>query len=373
MTTAVLHITPGLMIGGGQRIALDVVQELSRRSGFQARLCVLGPSNGLFAPAAPVYIDYTGPYNDLRVMTRAAMDLRDVLDEVRPDIVHTHAWELDLLCAAALPGRHVAHVAHIHDLRHWLESRRFRHAITRGVTRFCRLVSGARYIAVSEFVRGAIHRRMGWNGTLVSVVHNGVDAARFDCDASAGLEPVGSTPAPATVGVAARLETGKGIDVLLRAWQRVVVRHPAARLRIAGVGQLQSDLVALAERLELGERVEFTGFVANMPAFYRSLDIFVLPSVASEGMPMTVLEAMASRKPVIATRVGGTAEQIIHGQSGLLVQANDVDSLATAISDLLDDTACAKAMGRIGRQRVDQRFSTRAMVDRIVEVYRGLK
>jgi glycosyltransferase involved in cell wall biosynthesis len=372
MPLRVLHITPGLMIGGGQRIALDIVREMDRRPELAARLCVLGPPNDFFASASPVYVDYAGPYNDLRVMTRAALNLRKVLDTIRPDIVHTHAWELDLMCAAAMAGRDVAHVAHIHDLRHWLESKRFRHALTRAMTRVCRRMSCARYVAVSEFVRDAIHRRLGFNGTLVSVVHNGIDPAKYGGHMPEPDDPPSSTDAPCTVGAASRLASGKGIEVLLRAWQLAAARHGGARLRIAGTGELRPDLLKLAARLGLDDQVEFVGFVADMPGFYRSLDVFVLPSVAAEGMPMTVLEAMASQRPVVATRVGGTVEQVVDGECGLLVPPDDPTALAQAIIALLDDRLLRQTMGRRGRERVAGHFSTQAMVDGVVSIYRAL-
>jgi glycosyltransferase involved in cell wall biosynthesis len=132
---------------------------------------------------------------------------------------------------------------------------------------------------------------------------------------------------------------------------------PPFELRLAGEGHLRARLEEQAARLGIADRVRFLGLVADMPAFYQGLDVFVLPSVSTEGLPLTVLEAMASGLPVVATTVGGTPEAITDGESGLLAPPGDAGALAVALRRVLDDEALRGRLGAAAREAVLARFT----------------
>ena len=151
------------------------------------------------------------------------------------------------------------------------------------------------------------------------------------------------------VGVAAVLEERKGHRVLLEAARRLKEQGCQISYRLAGEGSLKESLEEMTLRLGLKEDVHFLGFVADMPGFLASVDVVVLPSLF-EGLGVSVLEAMAAGKAVIASRVGGLPELVVDAATGLLVEPRDVAGLANAIAKLARDRTLIRRHGR-KRQR----------------------
>jgi glycosyltransferase involved in cell wall biosynthesis len=166
-----------------------------------------------------------------------------------------------------------------------------------------------------------------------------------------------------------RLSPEKDVTTLLKAAALVVERHPSFRLQIAGAGPCGVELAALAGSLGLMDRVEFLGDVSDVPALLARASLFVLPSV-TEGLPLTVLEAMACGLPVVATRVGGTPEAVADGVSGLLVPPREPGLLAGAILRVHGDAGFAAQMGLAGHQRAKAQFDVRTMVSRYESLYK---
>lgn len=186
----------------------------------------------------------------------------------------------------------------------------------------------------------------------LAVIPNGIDTSRF-----AYLGPAAGGPVVA-VG---RLVPAKGTDTLLRAVAVVTRQRPNFRLEIAGDGPIRPELEQLAADLGLGAAVRFLGNVRDVPALLARASAVALPSL-SEGISLTLLEAMARGLPVVATRVGGTPEVVADGTTGLLVPPADPDRLAAALLDVWPVTERSCAMGRAGRERVERTFDVRRMV-----------
>jgi glycosyltransferase involved in cell wall biosynthesis len=148
----------------------------------------------------------------------------------------------------------------------------------------------------------------------------------------------------------------------------VAARHSAFRLLIAGDGGNRSELAALAESLSLGNRIEFLGDVSDVPALLRRASMFVLPSL-TEGLPLTVLEAMATGLPVIATRVGGTPEVVDDGTTGLLVDPREPEQMARAMMRIFECPELGRRLGDAAHLRVAEHFDVREMVSRYESLY----
>jgi glycosyltransferase involved in cell wall biosynthesis len=236
-------------------------------------------------------------------------------------------------------------------------------------------------IAVSR----AIVRKLedeGRVGAPVSLIYNGVDMQRYDHqEACCTLREEYDIPEGAPiVGVIARLEPEKGHPTLLEAWTRVLASVPDAHLLIVGEGSRREALEAQAASLgllgsdpakprsELGRRVIFTGRRDDVPAVTAALDVAVLPSYR-EAQGLSILEAMAISRPVVASAVGGIPEMIEDGRSGLLVPPHDRDALARAVMRLLLDHQYADLLGRAGRDLVHERFCVELMVRAIESIY----
>jgi glycosyltransferase involved in cell wall biosynthesis len=205
-------------------------------------------------------------------------------------------------------------------------------------------------------------------------VPNGILADRFSVDpakAAARRAELGIAPEETVVVTVARLVWFKGLDTLIDAAARLGPAWPRLRLVIVGDGPLRAPLEQrVAERGLIG-RVIFTGERVDVPEILGAADIFALPSV-SEGMPISILEAMAARLPVVATSVGGIPELVVPGETGLLAPARDAGRFAAALETLVAAPELRRACGAAGRERLDRMFSSFAMVERTASIYAGL-
>ncbi len=228
-----------------------------------------------------------------------------------------------------------------------------------------------RVIAVSEALRRELIRKEGLPADKVTTIYNGIDPG---CVPSPGERrkalcrlglPFGKGK---LVGTVARLAPQKGVTYFLRAAAMLVKDYPVNFL-IVGDGPLRRQLQKEAASLGLENRVLFTGERDDVPVILAALDVFVLPSL-TEGFPFTILEALAAARPVVATRVGGVPEIITDNLTGLLVEPGDPAALALAIARLLGDREKALSLGRLGQERIREKFTDRQMVQRVEEEYR---
>jgi len=165
------------------------------------------------------------------------------------------------------------------------------------------------------------------------------------------------------------MEKVKRLDVLLRAFAQVLARHPRARLLMIGEGELRPELEALATSLGVSRAVIWPGFRRDIPRLLAAMDVYVQPS-ANEGLPLSILEAMAAGKPIVATRIKGVVELIEHEVTGLLVSLGNREALVAAILRLLEDGSLAERVGRVARSRVADRFGLQRMVKAYDALYR---
>ncbi len=171
-----------------------------------------------------------------------------------------------------------------------------------------------------------------------------------------------------------RVVVEKGFDVALAAFARLAPRYPTARLTVAGDGPARADLERQVAALGLADRVEFTGWVLpeDVPALIDAATVVVMPSRWREPFGLVALEAGLMTRPIVATRVGGLAEVVAHGETGLLVENEDSEGLADAIGSLLDHPTLASALGQAGRRRAQERFNAERFVDAHETLYRRL-
>ncbi len=221
-----------------------------------------------------------------------------------------------------------------------------------------------RLIAVSKAIEHKLVDE-GRTSVPVTLIYNGVDLQRYDHQEPCCTLPeeYGMEPGSQIVGVVARLEPEKGHPTLLEAWPQVLRAVPDAYLLVVGEGSRRDALEAQARELRIAHRVVFTGRRDDVPAVTAALDVAVLPSYR-EAQGLTILEAMALSRPVVASNVGGIPEMIEDGVTGLLVPPHDPDALAAAIVRLLRDHSYADILARAGHDLVHDRFCIELMVRR---------
>lgn len=204
------------------------------------------------------------------------------------------------------------------------------------------------------------------------VIHNGLDLERFQEGKHNRSVQRSNADGGITIGVLANLRPEKGHSVLLNAVRQLAGCGYDVRLLIAGNGPMKQSIEHGIATLSLSKRVQMVGAVKDVPAFLRTIDIAVLPSLSNEGFPNAVMEAMAASLPVIATDTGGTTELVVEGETGLIVQPGDVDELANAIAKLCRDSELRRKMGEAGYYRIIQHFTTERMVKQFEKLFISL-
>jgi glycosyltransferase involved in cell wall biosynthesis len=296
-----------------------------------------------------------------RSAAHGILEFYRLLRTERPAVFHAHMnWPF--ACARALALAALARIpavtATLQVFPRTLEpARRYKQQIAwSGVDRF---------LAVSDHVADGLTRVFGIASLKVRVVRNGIVIATYQCPAKASLRAsLLKGPQRGLVLTVGRLHEQKGHRYLLEAATKV----PNATFVFAGDGPLREDLEAQARTLNLGDRVVFLGHRDDVAELLAACDIFVLPSLF-EGYPLSVMEAAAAGKPIVATNVGGTDEAIQSGENGLLVPSADPDALAQAINDLLRDPIRAEQLATSAKLRAQTEFSADTMWLRTVAIY----
>ncbi|MGH7490437.1 MAG: glycosyltransferase, partial [bacterium] len=228
-----------------------------------------------------------------------------------------------------------------------------------------RMVVGAR-----ENVDTFVHQ-MGRAERKFTVIPTGIDLQKFRPDRfpSPVREEFGYSPDVPVIGMISRLsEERKGASGFLEMAAQVATAFPKCAFLIVGDGKLRPQLEQQARRLGIAGRVTFTGWRTDAPEIHAGLDVFVMPSLF-EGGPTTVLEAMASGKPVVATSVGMVPEVIADRHDGMIVPPGDSNALAVAVSELLANAGLRMDLGAQARVKAERSLSIDRMVERYLEVF----
>jgi len=282
-----------------------------------------------------------------------------------PDLVHTHLPRADLVGAfVRAAGVRVPWVSSVHGIY----SRSWRGKWSLPLFSLLWRRADA-VIAISYAVRDWLVKEHQVPPGKVHVVHYGIEPDRF---VSLGEAKTGEGDCP-VIGTIGRLEPWKGHETLIRAMPLVLMRHPQARLRIAGHDPwgYSGSLRRLIESLGLEEKVELLGFVEDIPSFLRGINVFAFAS-RSEGFGQVVIEAMAAGKPVVASRIAPLTEIVVDGETGFLVPPDDPEAFAEAISQVLADREKAYKMGNQGQRRVREVFSVEIMARKTIDIYTNL-
>jgi glycosyltransferase involved in cell wall biosynthesis len=351
----IMEIISGTAVNGAAVNCRDIARALAARGHELTVVC---------RPGAWIGDQFAGTSVDVvesSLKRWPADELRRIAGEVRErrvQLVHTHMSSANFFgvllrrlfgipaCVATAHNRHLQ--------LHWMFN--------------------DRVIAVSEATRAYHHRVNLVPNRRIDVVHNFIDTDRFTKEAGRRRDAVrqefGIGEGQSWIGVIGDVIPRKGMLYLVRALPDIVRAVPDVRLLCAGHAQdaYASEVRAVAESEGVADRIDWAGPRSDIDAILHAIDVYVLPSL-EESLPLSILEAMASGRPVVATSVGGIPECVVDGVTGRLVVPGKPEPLAAAIVDLLRNPTLRDAFGEAGRQRVTERFSTRSQVDRIEQIF----
>jgi glycosyltransferase involved in cell wall biosynthesis len=349
----VAHVSMGLDVGGQERLLVEFAKHAERARFDLIFISLTG--RGKLARTIedlgwPVFALEEGPGLRPGMVFRLARLFR----RMSVDVVHTHDDKPLLYgCVAVrLAGvRRNIHTQH-HGLLPQMTPRQ------RKLTAWAGRLADS-FVCVSQ--DGARHmEETGLPARSITTLWNGIDLERYPHK--------GPRAGGAAVAVA-RLSPEKDIANLLRAVALVIPSAPDFRLEIAGDGPLYAELRQLTTKLHLEKQVCFLGEVDNVPGLLERAGLFVLPS-RTEGISLTILEAMACGLPVVATAVGGNPEVVLPGVTGLLAPAGDPVALAKCLLQFWKNPEEGRLMGNAGRRRVETQFDIRVMLARYERLYR---
>lgn len=374
----VVHIIYALGTGGLENGLVNIINRSPPGRYRHAIICLTGAERfaaRLTAPGVEVVELHKQPGHDPAVYWRLWRELR----RLRPAIVHTRnlaALETQIL-GLLMPGCKRVHGEHGRDVSDLDGSNRKYQLLRRGLAPLIH-----RFIAVSRDLADWLRHSVAIPASKVTQIYNGVDYARFSArNGGAAPLPAGVPTAflPATgrvvIGTVGRLAAVKDQQLILTAVADLLTHRPALRAQLRclliGDGPERAALEQRIRTLALQDCVWLAGDRDDIPGLLRCMDIFVLPSLG-EGISNTVLEAMATGLPVIATRVGGNPELVDDGVTGTLIPVGDGASLARAIARLVDDPDARAAMGQAARQRIARDFDWERTVANYLQVYDDL-
>jgi glycosyltransferase involved in cell wall biosynthesis len=283
------------------------------------------------------------------------------------DLIHSHTWGTDFYGYWASKILGVQMITTIHNRYYISEkwSRRISYKV---------LISQIeKIVAVSEDIQGLLREELKLKPEKITLIYNGIDTQRYGYgfDLRVLRQELGLSKEELIIGNVGNLREVKDHRTLILAFHKVSSLFPLSKLLIVGEGEMRADLQKLSAQLGLENRILLLGHRLDVPRILCLLDIFVLSS-RSEGCSISLLEAMASGKPVIATRVGGTPELVLEGKTAFLVPSAEPDELGERMVYLLNHEELRRAMGEEGKKRVKEKFSRETMLRNYEEIYQRI-
>jgi glycosyltransferase involved in cell wall biosynthesis len=361
----VMHVVLSLDVGGLERVVLSLISRAASLGQIPSVLCL--ERRGDLADeceklGAPVHCVNKPPGLRMGIVAPIADHLR----QIRPDVIHTHQIAALLYAGRASRRGGIGTVVHTEHGKNY--GRRFRtRMLGRWAARYAK-----RFFCVSSDIAAEVAEWRVVGSAKLSVVRNGIDMEEVDPAHSAAVRAEMGIPlGAAVIGTVGRLSDVKRQDVLIRGLARLRRQNADVHLLLVGDGPRRGDLVKLAWKLGLADAVHFAGYQNHPQRYLAAMDVFALSS-DSEGMPLSVLEAWAARRPVVAYHVGGLPEIVEQRRSGILVPAGHETELAAAMLEVISNPKLAAELAAEGRRRVESEFSLTRTAQRYDNEYRSL-
>jgi glycosyltransferase involved in cell wall biosynthesis len=360
----VLHLTETWNTGGAENVFISLVDNLDK-TRYKSVVCLLRDGwlktqldrRGVETLVLPQHQSFDFPwlYQLIKLLRRRSID-----------VMHTHEFAMNVYGSLLSRITGIPIVTTVHGKNYYCEKLRrrlgYRFAARQSIM-----------VAVSDDLKRFLTESVRIRSEYVRVVPNGIDLNRYainDVDNTVRKE-LGINAGRPVIGTVGNLFAVKGQIYLVKACQIVANTIPDFVLLVAGEGEELAVLREEARNLGIQENVKFLGFREDVPSLLQAIDVFVLPSL-SEGLPLSVLEALALQKPVVASDVGGIPEVVEDGITGFLVPPKNPEALADKILLLLRNPQLAADFGKEGRKKVEEAFSLEHMIQEYQSLYEEL-
>lgn len=369
--TEVLHLIDSGGLYGAERVVLTLLEDL-KDSEFPGILgCIREKENGL--PDIGREAENRGIPVRYFTMKRGLNPfgvylISRFIRENHIRIVHSHGYKPNIFLGV-IPKKNFKTVSTVHG---WAKQTAGLKVRAYEVLDSLALRKMDCVVAVSKGVQWDLLRR-GLRKDKIKLIYNGINFSnnRPGFEPQEMREKYGIANNAPVIGTLGRLSAVKGHASLIKAMPSILEEIRDCILLIAGDGPLKADLERLVKELNLAQSVKLIGYMKNVGEFLSMIDLFLLPSL-SEGLPISLLEAMAFGKPVVASAVGGIPEVITNQNEGELVSSADPKSTSIAVSRLLKDPETLKKMGAVGSESVRKRFSSKIMTEQYSSLYSDL-
>lgn len=359
--TKILHLINGEHYSGAERVQ-DLLGQYLSDYGYEPGFACLKPGEFVErrkcsnTPLHRVPMNFRGDFSPIIELIRIIR-----VNDYR--LLHTHTPRSGLIGSLTSHFAQIPLVHHVHSPTSHCTERMWRNRIVAISERVC-LSRASKIVSVCESLEKRLRTR-GFAAERIRTVPNGVPS-------KTSLQIKNTPKNEWIVGTAALFRPRKGVEVLLRALQKLKQRGIRFKFHAVGAfetGTYETSVKNSAARLGLDDRIEWKGFTDDIDDELSSMDIFVLPSLYGEGLPMVILEAMAAGLPVIATRVEGVSEVIEHGVTGVLVDHADPSLLANSIQSLITGSMDWGAIREKAHLLQGKQYSARSMAHRVAQVY----
>jgi len=362
----IMHVLHSFDAGGLEEVVINLINHLNP-SLFNVCVCSLtkgGAFKNRISQNIKIFELNKRQGNDYLIPFR----LMKLFKQEKVQIVHTHNW--GTLCEGTL-GAKLAHIPIILHQEHGTLISVIKNKKRRILaTKFLFSYVENQVITVSNTLRQAIIEFLNIDKSRIITIYNGIDVNKFDIiiDKSLKRKEIGLMNDDIVVGTIGRLAPVKNQKILIQAIGYLLNSVPQIKLIIVGKGPLEEELKTFTQNLNLSNKVLFLGQRDDIPELLKIMDVFSLPSLY-EGISITLLEAMASGVPIVATNVGGNSEVVINEETGILIQPNDYIRLAEAINGIIKDKNKATRYTQAAKLQVKNKFSLKKMVMEYEKLY----
>jgi glycosyltransferase involved in cell wall biosynthesis len=379
----ILYVSDSTTVSGAEIVLLGYLDALSARGhrahGFVScrnpRLIEAFRQRGLPCVATESYsrriIETTANPAAIAGFARSfyavAREMIKVIRDARVDVIHSISYPASLYAAFAAARTGTPQIWHEHNIKRL-------HAVNRviygKVASTCRWIIGPSDAVTGNLAGAAI------DPVKLRTVYNGIDLARFGCADPARVNrlrgELGIAQGEHAIGLFGQMLTYKGHRTLIDAAPSILRQHPQSRFYFVGALEnppYERELRELLASKRLTDRFTFTGWRQDVQDVIRAMDVVVVATTTPEPAALSLMEAMAMERAVVASRTGGTAEIIVDGQTGLLFAPGSSDELAHNVIRILADSAMGRSLGLAGRQRVEERFTRELHLSAMFDLY----